>query len=225
MSTSILLAHSFHFSFCATPKRCSSSTTSIPKSLNTTFLLSNEWVPMRISIDPSSTPLRICFFSDVVRNRLSTSTFTPNGAKRFKKVWKCCCAKTVVGTSTATCFPLITALKMARIATSVLPKPTSPASRRSIGTGLSMDSLISAVACNWSSVSSYGNASSNSCCHGWSGKNAKPSVISRCAYISTSLSAKSSIDFFAFVTTLLQSRPPILLIRGTSPSLPIYFCS
>ena len=148
VSTSILLAHSFHFSFCATPKRCSSSTTSMPKSLNTTFLLSSEWVPMRTSIEPFSTPFKTCFFSAVLRNRLSTSTFTPNGAKRFKKVWKCCCAKTVVGTSTATCLPLITALKIALIATSVLPKPTSPASNRSIGTGRSIDSLISAVACN-----------------------------------------------------------------------------
>ena len=154
VSTSILLAHSFHFSFCATPKRCSSSTTSMPKSLKTTFLLSSEWVPMRTSIEPSSTPFRTCFFSDVLRKRLSTSTLTPNGAKRFQKVWKCCCARTVVGTSTATCLPLITALNMARIATSVLPKPTSPASKRSIGTGFSMDALISAVACNWSSVSS-----------------------------------------------------------------------
>ena len=60
----------------------------------------------------------------------------------------------MVGTSTATCLPLTTALKMARIATSVLPKPTSPANKRSIGVGRSMDSLISRVACNWSSVSS-----------------------------------------------------------------------
>ena len=120
----------------------------MPKSLKTTFLLSSEWVPMRTSIEPSSTPFKTCFFSAVLRNRLSTSTFTPNGAKRFKKVWKCCCAKTVVGTSTATCLPLITALKIALIATSVLPNPTSPASNRSIGTGRSIDSLISAVACN-----------------------------------------------------------------------------
>ena len=126
----------------------------MPKSLKTTFLLSKECVPIRTSIDPSSTPLRTCFFSAVLRKRLSTSTLTPNGANRFQKVWKCCCAKTVVGTRTATCLPLITALKMARMATSVLPKPTSPASKRSIGTGFSMDSLISAVACNWSSVSS-----------------------------------------------------------------------
>ena len=45
---------------------------------------------------------------------------------RSRKVLKCCCASTVVGTSTATCLPSITALNAARMATSVLPKPTSP---------------------------------------------------------------------------------------------------
>ena len=42
---------------------------------------------------------------------------------RWRKVSKCCCASTVVGVSTATCLPSITALNAARIATSVLPKP------------------------------------------------------------------------------------------------------
>ena len=40
---------------------------------------------------------------------------------RSRNVVKCCCASTVVGTSTATCLPSITALKAARMATSVLP--------------------------------------------------------------------------------------------------------
>ena len=85
--TSILLAHSFHFSFCATPKRCSSSTTRNPKSLNFTFLFNKECVPINMSIDPFSTPFRTSFFSAVERNRLSTSTFTPNGLNRFRNVW------------------------------------------------------------------------------------------------------------------------------------------
>ena len=41
---------------------------------------------------------------------------------RSRKVSKCCSASTVVGTSTATCLPSMTALKAARMATSVLPK-------------------------------------------------------------------------------------------------------
>ena len=40
---------------------------------------------------------------------------------RSRNVWPCCSASTVVGTSTATCRPAITALKAARTATSVFP--------------------------------------------------------------------------------------------------------
>jgi len=36
------------------------------------------------------------------------------GAKRSEKVWKCCCARRVVGTSTAACLLSCTALKTAR---------------------------------------------------------------------------------------------------------------
>ena len=49
------------------------------------------------------------------------------------KVLKCWRASSVVGTTTATCLPLIAATKAARSATSVLPKPTSPQTSRSIG--------------------------------------------------------------------------------------------
>ena len=60
-----------------------------------------------------------------------------------EKVRKCWYAKMVVGTKTATCFPLSTALNAARIATSVFPKPTSPQTNRSIGRSLSMSALTS----------------------------------------------------------------------------------
>ena len=69
-------------------------------------------------------------------------------------VLKCCSESTVVGTNIATCLPLMTALNIARIATSVLPNPTSPHNNLSIGRGDSIDSLISSMARNWSSVSS-----------------------------------------------------------------------
>ena len=52
----------------------------------------------------------------------------------------------VVGTSTATCLPSITALNAARTAISVLPKPTSPQISRSIGTGFSMSAFTSSIA-------------------------------------------------------------------------------
>ena len=46
---------------------------------------------------------------------------------------KCCWARIVVGTSIITCLPSAAALTAARSATSVLPKPTSPQTSRSIG--------------------------------------------------------------------------------------------
>ena len=46
---------------------------------------------------------------------------------------KCWRASSVVGTTTATCLPVMAATKAARSATSVLPKPTSPQISRSIG--------------------------------------------------------------------------------------------
>ena len=59
----------------------------------------------------------------------------------------CCkCFPFVVGTRTATCLLSATALKAARIATSVFPNPTSPQTRRSIGRSLSISALTSIVA-------------------------------------------------------------------------------
>ena len=68
----------------------------------------------------------------------------------------------VVGTSTATCLPSVAALKAARMAISVLPNPTSPQIRRSIGTSFSMSSLTASVAVNWSGVSWYMKLASSS---------------------------------------------------------------
>ena len=54
---------------------------------------------------------------------------------------KCCLANTIVGARTIACFPAETTQKMARNATSVLPKPTSPQINRSIGVSLSVKSF------------------------------------------------------------------------------------
>ena len=60
-------------------------------------------------------------------------TFTGNPAKRAAKVRACWRASSVVGATIAVWRPLIAAQKAARRATSVLPKPTSPHTSRSIG--------------------------------------------------------------------------------------------
>ncbi len=58
-----------------------------------------------------------------------------------------------MGTRMAACFPPVTALNAARMATSVLPNPTSPQMRRSMGLGHSMSALVSSMAVSWSGVS------------------------------------------------------------------------
>ena len=65
------------------------------------------------------------------RDRRPTLSGKP--AKRSLKPGKCWRASSVVGATSATCWPFIAATKAARSATSVLPKPTSPQTSRSIG--------------------------------------------------------------------------------------------
>ena len=93
---------------------------------------------------------------------------------RSLNVPKCCCVRIVVGARIITCLLSWTALKAARSATSVLPNPTSPQIRMSIGCGDSMPSLTRSIASSWSRVSWYGKAPSNCICISLSGLNLKP---------------------------------------------------
>ena len=102
---------------------------------------------------------------------------TPYRAMPVPKRLRCCSARIVVGTSTATCLPAMTDLNAARTATSVLPNPTSPQISRSMGGGDSMSRFTSTVAFAWSNVSSYMNDASSSCCHGVSAGKANPSAM------------------------------------------------
>ena len=75
--------------------------------------------------------------------------------KRSVKVLKCWRASSVVGTTTATWKPFMAATKAARSATSVLPKPTSPHTSRSIGRpGVEIGDARPRCSASWSSVSS-----------------------------------------------------------------------
>ncbi len=55
-STSTWMRSAFRGSLCSTPKRCSSSTTTRPRSLKRTSLPSSRWVPITTSIVPSARP-------------------------------------------------------------------------------------------------------------------------------------------------------------------------
>ena len=162
---STLVFRRLSFSLCDTPKRCSSSTTKSPKSLKWTSLPSILWVPISTSTRPSFTHFKMPVCSALLRNRLSISILTAKFFMRCSKLLKCCSARMVVGTKYATCFPDITALKTALIATSVFPYPTSPQSKRSMGLSDSISFFISSLHLSCPGVSSYENASSNWFCH------------------------------------------------------------
>ena len=138
VSTSTSARMAFMASLWRTPKRCSSSTISKPRSLYLTDALSSLCVPTTMSTLPSAKPLIAAVISLPLRKRLISIILTGHLLKRSVSVAKCCSASRVVGARMATCLPPVTAINAARKATSVLPKPTSPQTRRSIGCGLIM---------------------------------------------------------------------------------------
>ncbi|MNP27982.1 hypothetical protein D3C76_1209230 [compost metagenome] len=84
MSTSLRSALSC--SFWRTPKRCSSSITTRPRSLKRTSSCSSLWVPMRMSILPSARSAAALATSLADLKRLITSTVTGQSAKRSRKL-------------------------------------------------------------------------------------------------------------------------------------------
>ena len=73
-------------SLWVTPKRCSSSMMSRPRSWNCTLFCSSLWVPMSTSTAPRLRASRMRFCSLAVVNRESTSIFTGKLRKRFMAV-------------------------------------------------------------------------------------------------------------------------------------------
>ncbi len=84
--TSTLCRSCFKRSLCRTPKRCSSSTISNPRSLNTTSFDKSRCVPISTSTFPAATSSRAAFTSFGLRNRLANSIRTGNEAKRLLNV-------------------------------------------------------------------------------------------------------------------------------------------
>ena len=73
VSTSTVLRICFNRSLCVTPKRCSSSITTNPRSGNFTSLLMSRCVPMRMSISPLARRLTVSFCCPADLNRLMES--------------------------------------------------------------------------------------------------------------------------------------------------------
>ena len=149
------------FSFWRTPNLCSSSMISRPRFLKSSPSWIRPWVPMMISRLPVAIFAITAFCSFFVLKREMESIFTGHSTKRSLKVSVCCRASRVVGTSIATCLPDCMAINAARIATSVLPNPTSPQISRSMDFSETMSEITFSMADSWSGVSSKGNARAN----------------------------------------------------------------
>lgn len=76
VSTSTLARSFFSCSLCSTPKRCSSSTITRPRSLNLVSEENSRWVPMTTSTEPANRPSRTALASESLWNRDSAFTVT-----------------------------------------------------------------------------------------------------------------------------------------------------
>ena len=141
---------------CATPKRCCSSMTAMPKRRNCTLSSSTAWVPTRMLTSPerraSSTSLRRLPLTMPV----SSSTLTGRLPRKPRSVCKCCSASISVGAIRQAWYPLSMAKSIAMRATRVLPEPTSPCSSRFICSPDTKSARISCITRFWALVSGKG---------------------------------------------------------------------
>ena len=86
-----------------------------------------------------------------------------------------------------------------------------------------MSRFTSSMATSWSRVSSNGNASSSSPCHGVSGPKAWPFTVRRTEYRRTSSPAMSRIARRTLPLVRTQSLEPRRCTRGASP--PMYLAT
>ena len=101
VSTWMLARSSFSRSLCLTPKCCSSSTISRPRSLNSIALPSSACVPMTMSIVPSAMPFLTRASSAEPTRREAWPISIGSPRKRSMKVLVCWRASSVVGTTSA----------------------------------------------------------------------------------------------------------------------------
>jgi hypothetical protein len=170
--------------------------------------------------EPSASPAFTCAASFAVTMRESCATLIGSPAKRAVKVRKCWRESSVVGTTTATCTPVMAMTKAARSATSVLPKPTSPQMSRSIGRPAAKSSSTSLMARNWSSVSAKGKLEQNSSHAPSGGVTSGASFICRSAATRINWPAMSAMRCLAFALRFCQEAPPSLSNCTPALSLP-----
>ena len=142
---------------CRTPKRCCSSTIASASRGSFTFSSSSACVPSTSAASPASSLASRArrSFAGVAAVRTASGTSAP--AHRPVRVAKCWRARISVGAMNATWCPASIAWRAASSATTVLPLPTSPSSRRCIGCDARRSLTISSSARSWSAVSVKGS--------------------------------------------------------------------
>ena len=143
------------WSRCSTPKRCCSSTTTRPRSKNSTPSWMRVWVPTTMSAWPDTMSSSARFLADWLMEPVSTTTVAGTAASLSScvRARACWTANTSVGASSAHCLPASTTCSMASSDTMVLPDPTSPCRRRLMGVAVLRSASISESTSTWPSVS------------------------------------------------------------------------
>ena len=136
-----------------TPKRCCSSTIASASEAKATLSCISACVPTTTWARPLAISSRAAARALPVTLPASQATRRPRGSSQARKLPRCCSASSSVGAISATWRPASTALAAASAATTVLPLPTSPCTRRSIGSGRAMSLLTSSSTRCWAPVS------------------------------------------------------------------------
>ena len=139
-----------------------------PASLNCTCSWITACVPTTSAASPLATSASISARSFFFRLPVSQATRRPlgasSGSSQPTSLRKCCSARISVGAISAHCQPASMAMAAASAATTVLPEPTSPCSRRCIGTARARSRAISSPTRRCAAVSWNGSAASNCSC-------------------------------------------------------------
>ena len=133
-----------------------------------------------------------CCFCPAVICPVRSSTRMRRSSSSVVMVRKCCSARISVGTISAHCRPLSTASSMASRATTVLPEPTSPCSRRFIGCARRMSPTISRSTRFCAAVSSKGRRPTRSRAVGLSASKAMPGAAVACRRLRSASCSEST---------------------------------
>ena len=204
-------------SLAATPKRCSSSTTTRPRSLNGTSLLSRRCVPITMSTVPSARPSIVAACSLAETNRESSADLQRERREALAE------RRVVLGGEDRR-------RHEDRDLLAVLGRLERGA-QRDLGLAVadvaddepvhrprrSMSALTSATARSWSMVSSYGNDASISGLPRRVVAKAWPWAPARAAYSARSSSARSATALRTRCFARSHSVPPSLQSCGRSP--------